>query len=142
MQNTLSYFTNILNKEFSEFCNEKLQELDLSKGLLYFILYIGKHPDCSPGNLSQDLHFDSGHTTRSIDKLVKSGFVIRNKSENDKRAYILQLTEKGQQAFISSYSLFSQWDEKIFENISKEDRKELILLMKKIVKTKGDSLYV
>lgn len=142
MQHKLSYFVRVLHKDFSSFCNTKLQELGLSQGLLYFILYIGKHPDCSPGNLSQKLDFDSGHTTRSIDKLVNTGFVLRIKSNQDKRAYILQLTEKGQQAFEASYSLFSQWDAKVFENISREDRQQLISLLAKLGPMKGDLFYV
>lgn len=142
MQDTLSFFATILYKDFSAFCNERLQEMGLSKGLLYFILYIGKHPNCSPGNLSEELNFDSGHTTRSIDKLVKTGFVLRKKSEHDKRAYILQLTEKGQNAFEASHVLFSQWDGKIFEDISEVDRHQLISILKKLVRRKGDFNHV
>ena len=142
MQNTLSFYARSLEKDFSAFCNEKLQELGLSKGLLYFVLYIGKHPDCSPGDLSQNLNLDTGHTTRSIDKLVKTGFVLRKKSDSDKRAYILQLTEKGQGAFETSHRLFSEWDEKIFENISREDRLQLMNLLEKLVPMKGDQFYV
>ncbi|WP_028829291.1 bilirubin utilization transcriptional regulator BilQ [Proteocatella sphenisci] len=142
MQHTLSFFVAGLQKDFSEFCNERLQDLVITKGLLYFILYIGKHPNCSPSNLSQELHFDSGHTTRSIDKLVKTGFVLRKKSENDKRAYILKLTENGNKVFESSYLMFSQWDEKIFKDISTADRQQLISLLEKLVKTKGDFIHV
>ena len=142
MEKTFSFFARSLEKDFSGFCNEKLQELGLSKGLLYFILYIGKHRDCSPGDLSQNLKFDTGHTTRSIDKLVNMGFVLRQKSDFDKRAYLLQLTDKGQAAFLASHDLFSQWDEKILEKISQEERVQLMTLLEKLVSMKGDQLYV
>lgn len=142
MRKTLSLFATIIHKDFSEFCNEKLQEIGISRGLLYLILYIGKNPGCSPSAISCDLRFDSGHTTRSIDKLVNTGFVIRKKSELDKRSYILKLTEKGQVAFASSYSLFAQWDEEAFENFSPDDQNQLITLLEKLVNTKGDLFNV
>jgi DNA-binding MarR family transcriptional regulator len=140
MQNTLSLYTTILYKDFTTFCDKELYEMGLSRGLLYFVLYLGRNPNCSPSNISQALHFDSGHTTRSIDKLVNTGFVIRKKSEEDKRVYKLQLTEKGNQVFEESRVLFSKWDEKIFEGISADERELLMPLLEKLIsksKVKG-----
>lgn len=141
MQNTLSFFTTVLYKDFSRFCNEKLQEIGLSRGLLYFVIYIGRHPKCSPGKLSSELRFDSGHTTRAIEKLVQNEFVLREKSEIDKRAYILSLTEKGEEALKVIYSLFSQWDEKVLSDIGEDERKQAISLMEKLTKRKGKNKW-
>ncbi|MCI6276334.1 MAG: MarR family transcriptional regulator [Clostridium sp.] len=142
MQKTLGFFTTILYKDFTSFCNEKLQEIGLSRGLLYFIIYIGKHPKCSPGKLSSQMKFDTGHTTRAIEKLVQNDFVLREKSESDKRAYILSLTEKGEEALELIYSLFSQWDEKVFYDIDEDERKQIISLMEKLIEKKGELFCV
>ena len=48
MFDTFAYLITSLRKDFTEFCNEKLQEMGLTQGLLFFILYAGKHPQCSP----------------------------------------------------------------------------------------------
>ncbi|GAA0689765.1 MULTISPECIES: bilirubin utilization transcriptional regulator BilQ [Clostridium] len=141
MKKTLAFFTTFLYKDFSKFCNEKLQKIGLSRGLLYFVIYIGRHPKCSPGNLSSELRFDSGHTTRAIEKLVQNEFVLREKSESDKRAYILSLTEKGEEALKVIYSLFSQWDEKVFSGIEEDERTQLISLMEKIIQKKGENKW-
>lgn len=49
-----------LNKRFSTYTTQRLQELGLSFGLMYFVIYVGKHPDCSPSELTKDLHLDWG----------------------------------------------------------------------------------
>lgn len=137
MDKTLSYFITMLYKHFSTFCNEKLQEIGLSQGLIFFILYIGKNPNCSPGKLSSDLNLDTGHTTRSIDKLQQSGFVIREKNATDKRAYVLNLTEKGEAAFKLSYDLFNQWDDELMEHLSQDEKIHLISSLSQLIPYKG-----
>lgn len=135
MFETLAYYSSALRRDFSLFCSEKLQEMGLSEGLLYFIVYIGKHKGCSPGEVAKNIHQDTGYTTRSIDKLVESSFVLREKSEKDKRSYVLSLTEKGQIIFNRSYELFNEWDEKILKNITMEDKDQLFRILKEIIKS-------
>ena len=136
MIETLAFYASAFRRDFSLFCNEKLKEMGLSEGLLFFIIYIGKHPKCAPGELAQNIHQDSGYTTRTIEKLVQGGFVIREKSQEDKRSYELFLTEKGQALFRRSYELFTEWDEKALKNISAEDKKHLFRILKEVLKDK------
>ena len=49
-----------LHREFAAYTTQRLQELGLSFGLIYFVLYVGKHPDCTPSELTKDLHLDWG----------------------------------------------------------------------------------
>ena len=37
-----------LHREFAAYTTQRLQELGLSFGMIYFVLYVGKHPDCTP----------------------------------------------------------------------------------------------
>lgn len=136
MENTLGYLVTSLYRDFMDFSNEKLQAWGLSRGLLFFILYIGKHPYCSPGRLASDLHMDTGHTTRSIDKLQKNGFVIREKNKEDKRSYVLYLTPKGEEVFKLSYTLFEQWDNQLSNGLAKEEVEEIKQLLTKILQHK------
>lgn len=135
MFETLAYYSSALRRDFSLFCSEKLQEMGLSEGLLYFIVYIGKHKGCSPGEVAKNIHQDTGYTTRSIDKLVESDFLVREKSKKDKRSYSLYLTEKGQLIFNRSYELFDEWDDKILKNITMEDKELLFKILKEVVKS-------
>ena len=37
-----------LYREFAAYTTQRLQELGLSFVLIYFVIYVGKHPDCTP----------------------------------------------------------------------------------------------
>ena len=69
LNQTLAYAVSQLRADFVAFSSRKLEALGITRGLLYFVLYIGRHPGCTPSDLSAALHADSGHTTRSIHKL-------------------------------------------------------------------------
>ena len=100
MEQTLAFYINLLRGDFTQFCAQRLKELGLSQGLLYFLLYVGRHPGCSAGELASVIGADSGHTTRSVEKLVQQGFMTRTRSQQDKRAVVLELTEQGRDAFV------------------------------------------
>ena len=55
---TLSYYSTIFYRSFAAFTGEQLQAVGLNFGLLFFIIYVGKHPGCSPSELTKALHLD------------------------------------------------------------------------------------
>lgn len=140
MQKGLAALAGMIYRDFVSYSNERLEMIGLSNGLLYFILYIGKHPECSPGEISSKLKMDTGHTTRSLNKLVELGFVVREKNLQDKRAYMLNLTNKGQYAFQLSKDLFAEWDEGAVVDLTKEEQDQLQELLSKVLRRKRGHL--
>ena len=96
-----------LHRRFAAYTTQRLQELGLSFGMMYFIIYVGKHPGCTPSELTQRLHLDWGHSQRSLTKLAEDGFLTKEKSG---RSYHLELTEKGRTAFAACHRVFYGWD--------------------------------
>lgn len=140
MEASFVYQVLILKKQFTNFCNERLQKMGLSIGLMFFIIYIGKHEPCSPGELSTAIRMDTGHTTRSIDKLVKGGFVKKERSNIDRRSQVICLTEKGREAFERVYLLFEEWEEQVLNDMTKDEKETLHLLLDKIIKKEQDDV--
>lgn len=135
MNQTLAYYATLLRKDFTNYCNQKLAEEGLSQGQLYFILYIGRHANCSPKELAQALHMDAGHTTRTLTKLAQDGFLVQKKSKADGRAHTLLLTEKGDAAFRMSHELFTQWDKQVLSPLPAEEQATLMALLSKLIST-------
>lgn len=48
MFDTFAYLITSLRKDFTEFCNEKLQEMGLTQGLLFFICMRENIPSVRP----------------------------------------------------------------------------------------------
>ena len=133
MEHTLSYLTTILYKDFLGYTSKKLEQFHLNYGSLPFILFIGKHPGCTPAELTNTLHFDWGYSQRSITKLVQQEFITKEKSPLSKRAYQLHLTDKGKQAFELSHHVFFSWDEEKTTSLSSEEKEQLCSILKKLI---------
>ena len=133
MITSVAWCVTLLRKNYTDFCNQHLAELGLSPGQLYFILYAGKHPGCSPKQMAEALKMDFGHTTRTLSRLVGSGFLIQTANPRDKRAHILHLTEQGEEAFRYCHELFTLWDEKLLADFTEEERSTLLTLLNRLL---------
>ena len=102
-QKTLSYYITMLYRSFADFTGDKLQEVGLISGFC-FLLYISeKKPNCTPSELTKALSLDWGHSQRCINRLTDDGFITKEKSG---RHYLLNLTERGQEAFEAAHRIF------------------------------------
>lgn len=126
MLRTFSYACTVLYRRFTHYTSNRLHELGLSFGTLFFLIYVGKHPGCTQSELTTDLRMDWGHSQRTVLKLVESGFLNR---EKDGRAYRLTLSDKGRQAFEASHQVFFDWDEEALSNLTPEERTQLMALL-------------
>ena len=139
---SLAYYATMLRRNFMDYSNRRLDEIHLSQGLLFFILYVGKHPGCSPKEITKALHMDIGHTTRSLTKLEQSGFLIQQVNPKDRRSHILQLSDAGEDAFRFSHELFAQWDKEVLSVLSREEQEMLLSLLKRLILPEGGASYV
>ena len=126
MLRTFSYACTVLYRRFTHYTSNRLHQLGLSFGTLFFLIYVGKHPGCTQSELTTDLRMDWGNSQRTVLKLVESGFLNR---EKDGRAYRLTLSDKGRQAFEASHQVFFDWDEEALSNLTPEERTQLMALL-------------
>lgn len=138
MLQTLAYYAAMLRKDFADYCSRRLADEGLSQGQLYFILYIGRHPGCSPKELTRALRTDAGQATRTLTRLAQENFLVQEKNTADRRARTLKLTEKGEAAFQLSHELFTQWDAKVLRPLSEEEQTVLMTLLAKLMQTEGE----
>ena len=131
MQETLSYISTLLYRDFAAYTSGKLRELGLSYGSMPFILYVGKHPGCTPSELTKALRMDWGHSQRSVMRLAGEGFLTREKTG---RTHQLQLTETGEKAFAVTHQVFADWDEARLGGLDREERQLLMDLLERVGK--------
>ena len=125
---TLSYYATLLYRNFSAFTSDRLQQFGLNYGLLFFIVYIGKKPNCTPSELKKELALDWGHSQRCITRLVNDGFITKEKAG---RHYLLNLTERGQEAFDAAHQVFFDWDNAFMTNLTAKEKEQLLTLLEK-----------
>ena len=129
MDHTLAYHVTVLYREFMAYTSQRLQQLGLSFGLLFLVVYVGKHPGCTQAELTGALGLDWGYSQRSITRLVEGGFLIRCK---EGRAYHLTLSWLGERAFQVSHQVFFDWDEAFLAPLTGAEQEQLLQLLGKI----------
>lgn len=129
MIQTLAYYSTVLSRSFAAYTARILEQIGLSQGLLYLLLYVGRHPGCTQSELTEALGLDWGYCQRSTLRLVEDGFFLREKHG---RAYHLSLSEKGTQSFQTSHQVFFDWDNEILQPLSSEERTQLLTLLAKV----------
>lgn len=72
--------------------------------------------------------------TSLIKTMEKNGFITRVKNKNDARSYDVFLTEKGEEIFYQVKKAFFEYNKEFCKNLSDEDEKEFLRLMKIITK--------
>lgn len=142
MKTNLAYFVSVLQKSFVNDCSRKLQQDHVTLGLLYPILYIGKHPDCSPKEVMQSLNMDWGFAQRTLDKLVAENLISREKNPEDRRCYHLNLTADGYRLLQKSHELIDAWNEQKLAVLTPDEQLQLKNLLEKIVQVKGEKFHV
>lgn len=129
MFQTLAFYATAFHRDFAAYTTARLQKLGLSFGLLFLLIYVGKHPGCSQAQLTSALGLDWGYSQRSVTRLVDEGFLTREKSG---RAYRLGLSARGEEAFALSHQVFFDWDREKLASLEPEERRQLMELLAKL----------
>src|SRR5512145_547646 len=98
-KNDIFYSNLKLSHKMRRIVQNKLKNYDISLEQWYILHYIYQNEGCNQNKLSQSADKDSGAMTRSLNTLENKGFIERKKSYQDKREYLIYLTDKGKDVY-------------------------------------------
>ncbi|WP_239634170.1 MarR family transcriptional regulator [Paenibacillus sp. H1-7] len=84
------------------------------------------------GTLSDELHFSPGAMTALCDKLVKDGYVSRQRPHNDRRIMLLSITARGKQLLQEVVPMQKEHMRLLFQGFSDEDVRCLLQLSSRV----------
>ncbi len=89
-----------------------------------------RNPDgLKMGELSKRMMVTGGNVTGITDQLVKEGLVVREDNPKDRRAYIVKLTERGNEVFGEMARRHEGWIVELFEGLSERDKSQMYGLL-------------
>ena len=98
--------------------NEGIDVTPIQITILFFLL---KNNGCTLTELSRGVILENSTVTGLIDRLEISGCVERRKHPNDRRAYSIYLTEKGESAAIKSLPIVKKVNDEIKEGCTNNE---------------------
>ena len=133
MEPSLSFYITALQKNFTCYATHKLKEAGLNFGQLPFVLYVGKHPGCTPSEVTREIHMDWGHTQRSLERLTEDGFIKKERKHPNSRICDLFLTEKGEEAFKAAHDVFYSWDSENLSFLPEDEVKKVTAILERVL---------
>jgi len=87
----------------------------------------------SPGDLANDLELSSGAMTSRLDRLEDAGLVRRLPDPDDRRAIVVELTDKGREAWDTSANVQGRREAFFASALSKDEQRQLNDLLRKLM---------
>ena len=101
-------------------------QCSVSKAECFLVVEIGRKPGICIKELAEILKIDKSGVSRSVEELVKKGFVTREPSKTDRRSVVLKLTESGKARFEKIEKDMYIEFKKVFSMIGKSDQDKVL----------------
>ena len=111
---------------------KELAPFNLGSGALPVLRALLHHDGVTQQKLTERLHVDKATTTRTIGKLIKSGYVRREHDPEDKRAYRLFVTEKARETAPEIRRVQQSWTTILSEGFTEEEKKQAFALLNRM----------
>lgn len=133
---TYDDFIDIIFDSISKiFYPEELFKLDkqFSKFELLVMMLLQRNYELSMGELSNSLNIPMSTLNGIIDRLVKKGYIIKQKAEEDKRIILASLTEEGKKLVQDMKNMISKYISIILKELTEEEKTVLLNIVMKII---------
>jgi DNA-binding MarR family transcriptional regulator len=87
----------------------------------------------SPGDLASDLELSSGAMTSRLDRLEQAGLVRRLPDPEDRRGVVVELTDKGREAWDLAANVQGRREAFFARTLTKPEQKQLNSLLRKLL---------
>lgn len=80
---------------------------------------------CGMSEVSERFEITPAAASQLVDKLVQSGFVVREEDPNDRRARLLNLTDKGRQLIQQGTEERYRWVDELAKKLTPEEKAKI-----------------
>ena len=131
-QESLGRLIGCLHRHARSYFERELAPFDLGSGTLSVLMALLHHDGINQQELSQKLHVDKATTTRAITKLVRIGYVEREKDQTDSRAYKLSLTPKTRAIAPEIQQVLHSWTAILAHGLTDKEKDTALKLLRQM----------
>jgi MarR family transcriptional regulator, temperature-dependent positive regulator of motility len=113
--------------------DKALGRYDLTHSQVLVLLSIAENPGTSQKHVSELTSIDRSTLADVANRLVRKGFIRRQRARSDARRYNLTLTRAGEEALAEARPLILNVDRNLLSSLTGEEADECIRLLSKIV---------
>jgi nitronate monooxygenase len=129
----ITFFPQFIKKVFYDHDTSKLN-LDINRTQTHILMCINDNSEKSMSEISLMTGLEKSSFTRSVDCLVRNGFITRSALENDRRKIRLSLTNKGTRAAKRIKNDFDNYLDSLITDFSEKDKMDFFESLETISK--------
>ncbi|RRD39140.1 MarR family transcriptional regulator [Leptotrichia sp. OH3620_COT-345] len=134
IKDLISFKLKKLHRKVIKTSTEELQKLNLTYGNYMAMCCIYENPGITQVKLSEISQKDKNVVSRIIDNLQEKEYVKREPDKNDRRVYMLYLTEEGKKIIKKYWDTILKEEKKILEKLSEEEQNIFFEILNKLLK--------
>ena len=140
LESSASFMMGLAYKQFRTLANQALStELGISLEMLGALKVLAHGGDMPQQGLAEGLQRERSATKRLVDNCIKRELISSYKSETNKKAKYLMITDKGLLIKEQAGSILSAIIEQFYQPLSAQERDTLLVLCRKLIK---DDIYL
>lgn len=94
---------------------------DITNNDMHIIEAVGLGEGSPMSAIAKKMNVTAGTLTTSMNSLVKKKYVVRKRSEEDRRVVYVQLTEKGEKAYYHHANFHHQMVDSVIQSLDEEE---------------------
>jgi DNA-binding MarR family transcriptional regulator len=132
---SVGYLLKLAHTLMVECASEAFADRDISFMQWIALMKIREGVATTPGELCRSMHHDTGALTRMLDQLEERGYLVRERSQQDRRVVQLKLTPAGRKQANELIPLAVERLNAALGAFSKAEFQELVRLLNKLIDT-------
>ena len=93
---------------------------------------------CGMSGISERFELTPAAASQMVDKLVQSGYIVREEDPNDRRAKLLKLTDKGRQLIEQGNEERHHWVNDLAGKLTMEERAQIVVALELMTRAMQD----
>lgn len=130
----MGYEICIVARKIHQKLSLKFRDYDITPEQWVVLKELSNEDKISQNEISLRVGKDKNNIKALIDKLEKKEYLIRQQDTNDKRAFLITLTDKGYLLIEELKDIDKAFNEEISQNLNQSDLEQLKLLLDKFKK--------
>ena len=140
-QASFGFLLQLLARRMDNLMKQELAGSDIDMRIFANLRILSDRDGIKQRELGRLIEFPEYYTSRSVDALVKAGFVERRPDPNSRRSVLIFLTDKGREKTQQLPELVAKVNEEFLDVLDDEEKQQLIQLLQKVAKIpKGGEL--
>ena len=137
----LGIFASIIHRARMMYLNNQLKSLNVTSSQFIYLIKLYRKEGQTQEDLANHLFVDKGTVARAVKKLEDNGFICRRTDPENRRRYLLYLTEDGLALMPDIINIIKDWENSINEGLSKAEKERINELLKKLTMKSLNKLY-